>query len=159
MTGIDRVDGLDVERTAFDSTGRLTGTGQIERLPVQLVVRSVGYRGLPTEGLPFDTAEGIIPHRLGAVLSDGDQADELALLMAASIFNRLRIMPASCISRATSFLSNAATLRASKPANALRKFSRLCSTVRQLNPAWNDSSTRDSKSFASSCWGLPHSQS
>jgi len=71
VTGIDRVDGLDVERTAFDSTGRLTGTGQIERLPVQLVVRSVGYRGLPTEGLPFDTAEGIIPHRLGAVLSDG----------------------------------------------------------------------------------------
>src|SRR5664279_381004 len=71
VTGIDRVDGLDVERTAFDSTGRLTGTGQIERLPVQLVVRSVGYRGLPTEGLPFDTAEGIIPHRHGAVLSDG----------------------------------------------------------------------------------------
>ena len=71
VTGTDRVDGLDVERTAFDSTGRLTGTGQIERLPVQLVVRSVGYRGLPTEGLPFDAAAGIIPHRHGAVLSDG----------------------------------------------------------------------------------------
>ena len=71
VTGTDRVDGLDVEHTAFDSTGRLTGTGQFEQLPVQLVVRSVGYRGLPTEGLPFDAAAGIIPHRHGAVLSDG----------------------------------------------------------------------------------------
>ncbi len=71
VIGTDRVDGLDLERTAFDTTGSLVGTGQIERLPVQLVVRSVGYRGLPTEGLPFDAAAGIIPHRHGAVLSDG----------------------------------------------------------------------------------------
>ena len=71
VTGTDRVDGLDVERTAFDSTGRLIGTGQIERLPVQLVVRSVGYRGLPTTGLPFDAVAGVIPNRHGAVLSDG----------------------------------------------------------------------------------------
>ena len=71
VTGTDRVDGLDVEHTAFDTTGRLIGTGEIERLPVQLVVRSVGYRGLPTDGLPFDAAAGTIPHRHGAVLSDG----------------------------------------------------------------------------------------
>jgi len=71
VTGTDRVDGLDAEHTAFDNTGRLIGTGQIERLPVQLVVRSVGYRGLPTDGLPFDAAAGIIPHRHGAVFSDG----------------------------------------------------------------------------------------
>ena len=36
-----------------------------------MVVRSVGYRGLPTEGLPFDTAAGVIPHRHGAVLANG----------------------------------------------------------------------------------------
>ena len=71
VTGTYRVDGLDAEHTAFDNTGRLIGTGQIERLPVQLVVRSVGYRGLPTDGLPFDAAAGIIPHRHGAVFSDG----------------------------------------------------------------------------------------
>jgi len=74
LTGGDRVEGLDVERTAFDTTGRLTGTGQIERLPVQLVVRSIGYRGMPTEGLPFDAAEGVIPNRHGAVLSEGRPA-------------------------------------------------------------------------------------
>lgn len=70
VLGTDRVQGLEVERTAFDSDGRLIGTGQIEELPVQLVVRSIGYRGLPTEGLPFDSAAGIIPHRHGAVMSD-----------------------------------------------------------------------------------------
>ena len=38
---------------------------------MQLVLRSVGYRGLPTEGLPFDAAAGVIPHLHGAVLADG----------------------------------------------------------------------------------------
>ncbi len=71
LVGTDRVEGLDVEHTAIDGAGRLTGTGQIERLPVQLVVRSVGYRGLPMAGLPFDAAAGVIPHLHGAVLADG----------------------------------------------------------------------------------------
>jgi ferredoxin--NADP+ reductase len=69
ITGTDRVDALELEHTQFDGTGRLVGTGQIEQLPVQLVVRSVGYRGLPMPGLPFDPAAGVIPHRHGAVLS------------------------------------------------------------------------------------------
>lgn len=71
VVGTEKVEGLDVERTAFDSTGRLVGTGQIERLPVQMVVRSIGYLGLATEGLPFDATSGVIPNRHGAVLSDG----------------------------------------------------------------------------------------
>jgi len=72
VVGGDRVEALDVERTAFDGTGRLVGTGQIERLPVQMVLRSVGYHGLPTQGLPFDADAGVIPHRHGAVLSGGE---------------------------------------------------------------------------------------
>ena len=72
VVGGDRVEALDLERTAFDGTGRLVGTGQIERLPVQMVLRSVGYHGLPTQGLPFDADAGVIPHRHGAVLSDGE---------------------------------------------------------------------------------------
>src|SRR6185312_14310914 len=44
---------------------------QIERLPVQMVVRSIGYLGLAAEGLPFDATSGVIPNRHGAVLSDG----------------------------------------------------------------------------------------
>lgn len=71
IVGTEQVEGLDVEGTAFDSTGRLVGTGQIERLPVQMVVRSIGYLGLATEGLPFDATSGVIPNRHGAVLSNG----------------------------------------------------------------------------------------
>jgi ferredoxin--NADP+ reductase len=42
-------------------------TGEREELPVQLVVRSVGYRGVPTPGLPFDDKRGTIPHTDGRV--------------------------------------------------------------------------------------------
>ncbi|CAM4237218.1 NADPH-ferredoxin reductase FprA [Mycobacterium basiliense] len=42
-------------------------TGERDELPVQLVVRSVGYRGVPTPGLPFDDKRGTIPNTQGRV--------------------------------------------------------------------------------------------
>ena len=36
-------------------------------MPVQLVVRAVGYRGVPTPGLPFDDRSGTIPHTNGRI--------------------------------------------------------------------------------------------
>ena len=42
-------------------------TGAREELPAQLVVRAVGYRGVPTPGLPFDEKTGTIPHTAGRV--------------------------------------------------------------------------------------------
>jgi len=42
-------------------------TGAREVLPVQLVVRAVGYRGVPTPGLPFDEQTGTIPHTDGRI--------------------------------------------------------------------------------------------
>jgi ferredoxin--NADP+ reductase len=42
-------------------------TGTREELPAQLVVRAVGYRGVPTPGLPFDDQSGTIPHTDGRV--------------------------------------------------------------------------------------------
>jgi ferredoxin--NADP+ reductase len=42
-------------------------TGEREELPVQLVVRSVGYRGVPTPGLPFDEKKATIPNTAGRV--------------------------------------------------------------------------------------------
>ncbi len=52
-----------------DSSGRVTAqdTGEREELPVQLVVRSVGYRGVPTPGLPFDDKTATIPNTDGRV--------------------------------------------------------------------------------------------
>jgi ferredoxin/flavodoxin---NADP+ reductase len=42
-------------------------TGDREELPVQLVVRSVGYRGMPTPGLPFDDKSATIPNTGGRI--------------------------------------------------------------------------------------------
>lgn len=49
--------------------GRLVAkdTGAREELPAQLVVRAVGYRGVPTPGLPFDERSGTIPHTAGRI--------------------------------------------------------------------------------------------
>ncbi|OJZ75278.1 NADP oxidoreductase [Mycobacterium paraffinicum] len=52
-----------------DDSGRVSAkdTGEREELPVQLVVRSVGYRGMPTPGLPFDEQTATIPNTAGRV--------------------------------------------------------------------------------------------
>ncbi len=52
-----------------DEGGRLVAkdTGAREELPAQLVVRAVGYRGVPTPGLPFDERSATIPHTDGRV--------------------------------------------------------------------------------------------
>lgn len=52
-----------------DEGGRIVAkdSGHREELPAQLVVRAVGYRGVPTEGLPFDERAATIPHTEGRV--------------------------------------------------------------------------------------------
>ena len=52
-----------------DDGGRLVAkdTGVREEMSAQLVVRAVGYRGVPTPGLPFDERTGTIPHTMGRI--------------------------------------------------------------------------------------------
>jgi ferredoxin/flavodoxin---NADP+ reductase len=52
-----------------DDSGRMVAkdSGAREELPAALVVRSVGYRGMPTPGLPFDENSGTIPNTAGRV--------------------------------------------------------------------------------------------
>ncbi len=61
-----------------DESGRVAAkdTGEREELPVQLVVRSVGYRGMPTPGLPFDDKTATIPNTAGRV--DGSRNEYVA---------------------------------------------------------------------------------
>ncbi|WP_405622577.1 FAD-dependent oxidoreductase [Streptomyces sp. NBC_00076] len=59
------------ERTVPDGRGGVTGTGRFEVIEAQLVLRSVGYRGVPLEGLPFDPASGTVPQLAGRVLREG----------------------------------------------------------------------------------------
>ncbi|MFI6873557.1 NADP oxidoreductase [Streptomyces sp. NPDC050400] len=71
VDGGGRVAGVRFERTRPDGQGGVLGTGTYEEIPAQLVLRSVGYRGVPLEGLPFDEALGTVPHAAGRVLRDG----------------------------------------------------------------------------------------
>ncbi|UGY95305.1 FAD-dependent oxidoreductase [Streptomyces gobiensis] len=59
------------ERTAPDGQGGVAGTGRFEDIEAQLVLRSVGYRGSPLPGLPFDASTGTVPHDQGRVLREG----------------------------------------------------------------------------------------
>jgi ferredoxin/flavodoxin---NADP+ reductase len=71
INGDERVESIVLGRNELvtDENGRVAAkdTGDREELPVQLVVRSVGYRGIPTPGLPFDDKSATIPHGHGRV--------------------------------------------------------------------------------------------
>ena len=68
IEGTGRVSGLTVERTRLDETGVLTGTGELETIPVQMVLRSVGYQSVPLPGVPFDEITATVPNSEGRVL-------------------------------------------------------------------------------------------
>lgn len=71
IKGKDRVEAIVLGRNELvtDDNGRVSAkdTGEREELPVQLVVRSVGYRGVPTPGLPFDEKTATIPNSGGRI--------------------------------------------------------------------------------------------
>ncbi|OLZ71985.1 NADP oxidoreductase [Streptomyces sp. IMTB 2501] len=66
-----RVGAVRFERTAPDGHGGVTGTGRFEEVPAQVVLRSVGYRGVPLDGLPFDAVSGTVPNAAGRIVRDG----------------------------------------------------------------------------------------
>src|SRR4030095_15950549 len=57
-------------RLVASETGTIQakGTDQFEELPVGLVFRSVGYRGVPLPGVPFDDKWGVVLNEKGRVL-------------------------------------------------------------------------------------------
>ena len=73
ILGETHVEAIKLERTRLELTesGYLNavGTGEFETLPVGMVLRSIGYRGVPLEGVPFDARRGVIPNLAGRMLS------------------------------------------------------------------------------------------
>ncbi|MFE2066920.1 FAD-dependent oxidoreductase [Streptomyces sp. NPDC059467] len=63
-----RVGAVLFERTEPDGRGGVRGTGRYETVEAQLVLRSVGYRGVPLDGLPFDEETGTVPHAAGRIV-------------------------------------------------------------------------------------------
>ena len=68
IVGTDRVEGLKLEKTKLDESGRVVGTGEFETLPVGLVLRSVGYQSVPLDGVPFDERSYVVPNDGGRIL-------------------------------------------------------------------------------------------
>jgi ferredoxin--NADP+ reductase len=70
IKGDGKVESIVLGRNELvNDNGRIVAkdTGEREEVPAQLVVRAVGYRGVPTPGLPFDERNGTIPHTDGRI--------------------------------------------------------------------------------------------
>ncbi|MGF6886225.1 ferredoxin--NADP+ reductase [Nocardia sp. GAS34] len=74
LVGTDRITGIELAHNELvadpDGAVRAVPTGTTETLDTGLVLASVGYRGVPMPGLPFDDAAGVIPNDEGRVLSE-----------------------------------------------------------------------------------------
>jgi ferredoxin--NADP+ reductase len=57
VNGHDKVESVSFRRA----------DGSIEEIEAGLVVRAIGYRGRPVDGLPFDEQAGTVPHVAGSV--------------------------------------------------------------------------------------------
>jgi len=71
LSGDGAVEAITLERNELVETdGRLEArpTGETETLATSLVLRSIGYRGTPVAGLPFDDRRGVIPNEGGRVI-------------------------------------------------------------------------------------------
>lgn len=73
LHGPGRVNAMTLALNRLEPDGRggvkAVETGETETIPVGLVFRSVGYRGVPVPGLPFDQRAAVIPNAAGRVLA------------------------------------------------------------------------------------------
>lgn len=68
ITGHGKVEGVELARNGFaGDTAHTTPTGESITLDAGLVLTSIGYRGVPVPGVPFDEAAGVIPNTAGRV--------------------------------------------------------------------------------------------
>jgi ferredoxin--NADP+ reductase len=76
LIGAESVQSVRLERNTLDERdgGYLAavGTGAFDEIPAQMVLRSVGYRGVALDGVPFDQRRGVVPNVLGRVLDAPD---------------------------------------------------------------------------------------
>jgi ferredoxin--NADP+ reductase len=67
IVGDDHVSALRLERASTEGAG----TGETWDLPVDTVLRAVGYRGTVPDGIPFDDARTVIPTENHRLVRDG----------------------------------------------------------------------------------------
>lgn len=69
IDGSGRVESVRMRRNALAADGRIGGGGaqETEELPVQAVIRSIGYLGRPLQDIAFDAERGLVPNDRGRV--------------------------------------------------------------------------------------------
>ena len=80
IQGDGRVEKVVIGRNELVDEGgtlRARDTGQREELECGLVLRSVGYTGIPIEGVPFDERRGLILNEGGRVLDSHDSGHKV----------------------------------------------------------------------------------
>jgi ferredoxin/flavodoxin---NADP+ reductase len=68
LLGENTVTHLRLEHNHLDDSLNAIGTGTFETLPMEMVLRSVGYKGVALPDVPFDSKRGVIPNHEGRVL-------------------------------------------------------------------------------------------
>jgi len=75
ILGDGRVEAVEIVRNVLVADGggaiRAVPTEEHEIVPCSIVLRSVGYRGLPLAGVPFDETRGVIRNEDGRVVDEG----------------------------------------------------------------------------------------
>ena len=77
IRGDGRVESIVIGHNELvEEDGRIVArdTGEREELECGLVLRSIGYRGVELEGVPFDSGRGLIPNEAGRVQSSDRRA-------------------------------------------------------------------------------------
>jgi ferredoxin/flavodoxin---NADP+ reductase len=73
ITGNGRVESIIFERNELIGEPfhiKAHGTGETESMDCGFILRSVGYRGAPLPGIPFDDNRGIFPNDNGRIITD-----------------------------------------------------------------------------------------
>jgi ferredoxin--NADP+ reductase len=75
IVGDGKVEAIRIVRNELhreeDGSLRPRATEQTEEIPCGLVFRSIGYKGVPLPGVPFDDRRCVVPNDGGRVLDDG----------------------------------------------------------------------------------------
>ena len=91
IKGAGKVESIVIGRNSLqrDESGvvRAVDTGEREEIDCNLVLRSIGYKGIGLEGLPFDAGQGTIPNDHGRVI-DPETGEQLPGIYAVGWIKR-----------------------------------------------------------------------
>ncbi len=80
ILGKENVEGVKFEGNLLIGSAhaqQTVGTGIFEQIDCGFLLTSIGYIGLPIEGLPFSSAKGLVPNKVGRVVDGANVVDGL----------------------------------------------------------------------------------